>query len=471
MTRVEELIENLPRFSEKHSIEETRAFLDHLGAPDEEMKIIHVAGTNGKGSVCSYLSEMLAAAGYRTGLFTSPHLERINERFVVKNPGKTRDAADRSICIADEELEYYSDILEEKLTEYRNSDPGNDRYRPTYFEYLFFIGMLFFKGTDCLILETGLGGRLDATNSVRHPVLTVITRIAMDHMQYLGDTKQAIAREKAGIIKQGIPVVAWESDSIGNVIKDRAHQLNAPYTGVKEADINKLTKTASDKPVAFFCKTEYDKYDVVLNTAARYQAGNALIAIRAAETIEHGTAGIHISKDDILEGLRSMFWPGRMEEMTGGVYLDGAHNPDGIAAFLDSAEKIAVPEGRKRILIFGGSGDKALTEMLSLIVNSRLFDRVVFVPLSSSRSADTHMLRETFDRLKGKIAADHEGIAGDCEGAVLCKEYTPETREYQSAAQALTCERAFLGQGDLLFIAGSLYLAGECRALLGSGEF
>ena len=187
-------IEETPKFTKKNTLENTRAILRCLGNPQDKMKILHVAGTNGKGSVCSFLASILKAAGKRTGLFTSPHLVEINERFVVDEEQVSNEAFLEAFhrvmeCIGEIEREGYA--------------------HPTYFEILFLIGMVLFEqaGVEYLVMETGLGGRLDATNSVDHPIVTVITSISLDHTEYLGNTVAEIAGEKAGILKEGVPVV------------------------------------------------------------------------------------------------------------------------------------------------------------------------------------------------------------------------------------------------------------------------
>ena len=205
----EEFLNTVPGFTDKHTIEDTKDFLAFLGNPDKNMKIIHVAGTNGKGSVCSYLSNILMKAGYKVGMFTSPHLMKINERFCIDGKMVTDGVF----------AEVFTELLK-RIMEYKNGE-----YFPTYFEFLFFEAMLLYDvyPVDYLVLETGLGGRLDATNSVESPLLCVITEIGLDHMQYLGDTLPEIAGEKAGIIKKGVPVVFFDKrKESSEVIKSKA---------------------------------------------------------------------------------------------------------------------------------------------------------------------------------------------------------------------------------------------------------
>lgn len=190
----EAYINSVPKFTSKNKPENTMELIRRLGHPERHMKVIHVAGTNGKGSVCAFLSSMLTEGGKRTGLFTSPHLVKINERFQINNEPVSDEIF----------LDAYERVM--KLVEEMQKDGF---YHPAYFELLFAIGMVIFEKAqvEYLILETGLGGRLDATNIVEKPVVTVITSISLDHTEILGDTIEEIAGEKAGIIKQGIPIV------------------------------------------------------------------------------------------------------------------------------------------------------------------------------------------------------------------------------------------------------------------------
>ena len=192
-------IGDVPKFTKKNEPENTVRLLDRLGHPEDAFQVIHVAGTNGKGSVCAFLENILRQSGRKTGLFTSPHLIRINERFQV-----CREE------ISDEE---FTDVFLEVLRAVEKMQAEGYPH-PTYFELLFVMGMVWFRRRkiDILVMETGLGGRLDATSTVAHPSLSVISSISMDHMQYLGNTIRAIAAEKAGIIKKGVPVVYDASD-------------------------------------------------------------------------------------------------------------------------------------------------------------------------------------------------------------------------------------------------------------------
>ena len=257
-------IDETPKFTKKNTLDHTRAFLKRLGDPQEKMKILHVAGTNGKGSVCSFLASMLKAGGNRTGLFTSPHLVKINERFVVDE----QDVSDEEFL---EAFHTVMDCVEEMKEE--------GYPHPTYFELLFLIGMKLFEraGVEYLVLETGLGGRLDATNSVAHPLVSVITSISLDHTEYLGDTVAAIAGEKAGIIKEGVPVVYDAScPESAEVIRRRAEELRAPAYPItpKMYKISKTTKKHIDFSID---SGYYDDIRLSISSVAEYQVKNVFL--------------------------------------------------------------------------------------------------------------------------------------------------------------------------------------------------
>ena len=208
-----EYLKKAPRFSKTWRQVDTRNFLERLGGPDEKLRIIHVAGTNGKGSVCAYMNAILREAGYRVGLFTSPHLVEMRERFVIDD-----------CMVSEEDFRWAFQLV---------WDSCEGHGQPPFFDYLFLMGMLLFEKSapDFVILETGLGGRLDATNTVSRKELTVITRIGLDHTEYLGDTLIAIAGEKAGIMRQGVPCVCLEStEEVAQVFTLQAAQKAVPLT-------------------------------------------------------------------------------------------------------------------------------------------------------------------------------------------------------------------------------------------------
>lgn len=427
------LLCRIPGFTDKHTIEDTRSFLEFLGSPDRNMKIIHVAGTNGKGSVCSYISSVLTGAGYNVGLFTSPHLINVNERFAVDGKPVSQGVF----------VEVFIETIK-RIMEYRGGE-----YFPSYFEFLFFMAMILYDvyPVDYLVLETGLGGRLDATNTVEKPVLTVITEIGFDHMQYLGETIEEIAAEKAGIIKKGVPVVFFDKrKESSDVIKKRALELDTRAIEVSGSNIENIEQKkdeAGNKYIAFSYNSLYDRYaDLRLSTWARYQTENAAIAVSALEILRQ--SGAELSHEDIMEGLYSAKWEGRMEEMRPGVFVDGAHNQDGIEAFLDSVGGIPC-EGRK-LLLFGIVSDKQYGDIIHRILESRQFDAIFVTVLETQRSVSVSDLKSSFEDSKEELH-----IIG------LPIKY------YSNVRDAVTDVITMRKSGDYVFTAGSLYLAGQIK--------
>ena len=209
-------IAEVPKFTRKNKAENTIELLRRLGHPEEKLKVIHVAGTNGKGSVCAFTESILRHAGKRTGLFISPHLVKINERFQINQEQVSDEVFLEAFCRVKDAMD-------------RMVQDGF--YHPTYFEILVAVGMVIFaeEQVEYLVMETGLGGRLDATNTVAHPIATVITSISLEHTEYLGDTIEQIAWEKAGIIKEGVPVIYdGRNRAVEKVILEKAEQMHAP---------------------------------------------------------------------------------------------------------------------------------------------------------------------------------------------------------------------------------------------------
>jgi len=435
-------INNLQKFTNKHSLEKTRDFLDFMGSPDEDMNIIHVAGTNGKGSVCSYLSSIIQKAGYTAGMFTSPHLVSITERFRVD---------DKPI-----RNELFSEVFVETIK--RIDEYGDEEFFPTYFEFLFFMAMILYDvyPVDYLILETGLGGRLDATNSVRCPKVCVITEIGLDHMQYLGDTVELIAGEKAGIIKKDVPIVYFDKrPSCSEVIEEKAKEMNSEVIKITYEDISNISlriDEGGNKYIDFSFKSLYDNFmRISLSTYAKYQTENAALACATAEIL--GRSDNNITSDSILDGLKSANWEGRMEQLIPGLFVDGAHNIDGITAFIDSvkymADNIDGEDKVYRRLLFGVVSDKQYPDMIRALLKSGLFDAVSVANLASDRSV-------SMDDIKGVI----RDIQND-ETVTL-----PQVRYFTNVRDALINMIADRKAKDVIYVAGSLYLVGEVRSII-----
>ena len=413
-------IDEIPKFVKKNTMEDTKAFYRKLSCPCEDTRVIHVAGTNGKGSVCAYLQSVLTEAGYRTGLFTSPHLVDIRERIRV-----------------DEEQIPEADFVE-VFRRVRDACPKESGYHPSYFEYLYFMAMLYFekKKPDFIILETGLGGRLDATNSFETPCISIIAEIGLDHTEYVGETLELIAEEKAGIVKKGIPLVYFAKNKIvADVMEKSAKKADSKAFSVKPAEI--CLKNSGEKGIDFSYHSGYYKYSVFrLSTRALYQQENAALCIRALAVLEESGI-VKVPEEDLRRGLEKTHWEGRMEEILPGVYVDGAHNPDGIEAFLQSVRADGAKDGR--MLLYSSLEEKACGEMIRRIADAGLFEEIVVTKIDSPRAAMPSKLARLFG-----------------ETGTVVTEDTKEAFDY--------CLRRRRAE-EKVYITGSLYLTGQIKAL------
>ena len=408
----------------KHPPEHTRELLSRLGNPQEGIKIIHVAGTNGKGSVCAYLNAMLLAGGKKTGLFTSPHLVRINERFQING----EDVSDEQF------LDAFLKV-EKAAKEYEAEGEGH----PSYFETLFLMGMLIFKeaGVEYLVMETGLGGRLDATNVVEKPLACIITSISRDHTEYLGDTLEAIAGEKAGIIKAGVPVI-YDASQPGpaSVIAAKAKEMGSPAWPMEPSFYE--MKTQSREGITFtFAYPGGEKAELAIPYVAIYQMMNASLAFYMMHILQD----VHdIPKNVLAEGLSKIKWPCRMEMAAPGVIIDGAHNEDGIAQFVSTAGYFA--KENEITILFTAVADKHYHEMIGEICEGIHPSHVVATQIDGSRVVPAEVLAEDFRKA---------GCTDVCAEPEIGAAY----------------EKALGKKGSgMLFCVGSLYLAGELKAYL-----
>ena len=408
----------------KHPPEHTRELLSRLGNPQEGIKIIHVAGTNGKGSVCAYLNAMLLAGGKKTGLFTSPHLVRINERFQING----EDVSDEQF------LDAFLKV-EKAAKEYEAEGEGH----PSYFETLFLMGMLIFKeaGVEYLVMETGLGGRLDATNVVEKPLACIITSISRDHTEYLGDTLEAIAGEKAGIIKAGVPVI-YDASQPGpaSVIAAKAKEMGSPAWPMEPSFYE--MKTQSREGITFtFAYPGGEKAELAIPYVAKYQMMNASLAFYMMHILQD----VHdIPKNVLAEGLSKIKWPCRMEMAAPGVIIDGAHNEDGIAQFVSTAGYFA--KENEITILFTAVADKHYHEMIGEICEGIHPSHVVATQIDGSRVVPAEVLAEDFRKA---------GCTDVCAEPEIGAAY----------------EKALGKKGSgMLFCVGSLYLAGEMKAYL-----
>ena len=426
--KAEEYLNQIPMWTrEKNSLADIRRFLEYLGNPDQKIPVIHVAGTNGKGSVCAYLTYGLSFAEYRVGTFLSPHLVKIQERFLLNGKMAEEDLFEESF----RKVKEAADIL-----------AGQGLHHPTFFEFLFYMAALYFawQKVDFWVVETGLGGRLDTTNVIEHPLISIITSISLDHTAYLGETIREIAGEKAGIIKKGVPVI-FDANNLEAeyVIRKRAIEQESPLYPISRQDFL-LLEDGGRNPYVLELKKEMKR--IRLPFPAPYQADNGALAWKAFTVlIENGL--IEKKRESmLLKGMESAVWPGRMEEISSGVYLDGAHNPGGMEAFTSAASAIAKRHPAGRILVlFAVVSDKDYQSMIQCLWNHLHPDLTAVVSLHSERGIRA-------EQLKGLFLQEMDGTVESFE-------------ELKTALDFLLKEK---GSQDLLFCAGSLYLIGEIKA-------
>ena len=321
-------------FATKSSLEDIKYFLERLGNPQKELHMIHVAGTNGKGSVCAFLEALLTQHGKKTASFTSPHVVKINERIKLC----AKEISDERFVSAAVKVRH---AIETGITEGKNS--------PSFFEAVFLMAMVIFQEEqpDICMIETGMGGRYDATNVIC-PKVSVITSISEDHMEFLGQTLEEIATHKAGIIKPGIPVVTIEQEpKVKEILSEEARQKKSRIYDISEDNLN--FKEKAGKYIDFLNANAYDKErDVRTNIAGEFQKSNLVAALQTAELI----CG-RLDEDKIYEALSQIRISGRMEEIAPGIIVDVSHNIQGMQGFVQTVE--ANYHGMKKRILFAAS--------------------------------------------------------------------------------------------------------------------
>ena len=383
-------------FGIKLGLDGTRRLLrEYLAIPAHGTQVIHVAGTNGKGSTCAMIDSIARACGRRSGLFTSPHLIDFRERIRVSG----REIPEENCAAMLGELRSICERMET---------------HPTFFEITLVLAMRWFRecGCELIVLETGMGGRLDATTAVPADVC-VITPIGMDHMQWLGDTLEKIAAEKAGIFVAGKPAISAPQEPAARVVLEQhANETRAPLEFVEQP--------LSGYPLAL---------------AGTHQQWNAALAVAALHA-----AGLPLREENVRYGLSKVNWPGRFEEIQPGVILDGAHNPHS-AAVLAQTWRMIFP-GKKPTLIFSAVAAKDIAGILEIL--APLAARIMLCPLETPRAVPTDEL-----------------------AACLPPDAPPhEKHDHFAAAYA-----AAIAHAEPLLVAGSLFLVGEARAYLTGGAF
>lgn len=413
---------NIPKFVIKSDENSLCEALKRCGNPEKELKVIHVAGTNGKGSTCAFVRSILIAAGKTVGMFSSPHLVRINERININGT----DISDKDFLCAFKKVKI---ILDEMKTE------GYSKL--CQFEVFFLLAMVAFreKKVEYAVLETGLGGRLDATNVVKKPLVTIITTVSMDHTEILGETIEAIALEKAGIIKKNVPIVFYgENAKVAEIIEKKASEMDAKIVCIKNNSIKIIEKT--HKTIDFCIVNMYDKYGVLrVPFVMEYQAYNCALAIAALEHIEE----LELDADTIKRGLLNTSWAGRMQEIMDNVFLDGAHNEEGLREFVKYVGSVEEDVH----LLFSVVKEKDYMSMVGLLNTLKNVKSVVVAPVKGARALSTEHI---IPLMKNVNIIDKPTIA---EGF----EYAISNRKSK----------------EKLFCVGSLYMVGEIMEYIQKG--
>lgn len=411
-------LDNLQFFKIKLGLESMTKFLDDVGHPHQGMKFVHVGGTNGKGSMSVTMLTLLAKAGYRVGLYTSPHLSSVRERFRINNNYISR--------------EDFAEIA----TQIRDILGGR---QITYFEFTTALALLWFakENVDLAILEVGMGGRLDATNVIE-PLVSVITNVSMDHEAYLGNTLAEVAREKAGIIKEGIPVISGVAEDISRtVVEETCQNKNAPLY-ILERDF-----FANQKPDNSWAYQGIDDSiidDIHCGLKGEHQISNTALALATMELLED--KGFKTDASTINEDLQEVQWPGRLEYFCNSqrqFVLDGAHNPAGVISLKNALETEF--DYQKLIMVWGSMADKDIEGTMPVI--APISDQIILTMPEGERSATPEKLQ-----------------------AALPEEYHKSAHCVRSVEEALKKAYDLTTEKDLICIAGSLYLIGTARKLL-----
>ncbi|MDO4555792.1 MAG: folylpolyglutamate synthase/dihydrofolate synthase family protein [Lachnospiraceae bacterium] len=413
-----------PRFKEVPSVVNMNRYLKWLGHPEKDFWIIHVAGTNGKGSTCAFLESILRMMGYKTGLFTSPHLVSIRERIQIDRENTDRDALIRAY---------------QKIGKVRKESG----YGPlTFFEQILVIALLIFqeKKVDYAVIEAGMGGRSDATNALT-PVLSIVTAVGMDHMEYLGETLEEIAGEKAGIMKEGVPCILVDHQKeVTSVFLSEAEK-KAVNLCLLPKDCFKILKN-NGKVIDFSVENRYYRNSTLtVQSRGLYQAENGAVAATAAKILFP-----EISDSIIRKALFQAFWPGRMEEVAEGVVLDGAHNEPSIQAFMESVRGDS-KTGKNRILVFAVAADKDYQAMAEELLSQQDFRTVILTTIPYERIEDPAKLRPVFEIYETASVYTEASMEKACEMAFSMKE-----------------------KEDIVYFAGSLYFIGSLEQYLKGDE-
>ncbi len=424
MTNAENYYHSLLTFGIMPGLDRIKILLERLGNPEKSLRCIHVAGTNGKGTVCSFLASVLKEAGYKTGLYTSPYIVDFRERIRVDGE-----------MISENELEKVTDTVRTEIEKLRSED-----VIITEFEAVTAAAFLYYKNTGCdfVVLETGLGGRFDATNVIERPLASVIVSISLDHVNILGNTISEIAYEKCGIIKNGCPVVtnsAQLSDAL-KMIKEQSEMRNSEVYVADVSAIRVLDESIKGSDIF------YGGRSVFVPFPGKHQTENCINALTVIDLLKE--QGIAISEKAIREGIAKTRNPARCEVVSEKplIILDGCHNEDSAKALCSVMKKQL--KGKKITALMGMMADKDIDKVLYLMLP--YFEKVYTVTPSNPRALDSRELSEKIKRL-GTSAESFDNIRTATEYALRN-----------------------LSQDDVLIVCGSLYLCSDVYNIIKSGS-
>ncbi len=414
------------RFGSKLGLENIKYLLNLLGDPHKKIKVIHVAGTNGKGSTCSYIHSILKEAGYSVGLYTSPYLEEFTERMRINGENIPKDKLANITAIIKEKIE-------QMVAEGKN--------HPTEFEVVTAIAFCYYaqENVDFVVLEVGLGGRLDATNVVENPLLSVITPIGLEHTEYLGDALDKIAFEKGGIIKENNIVLSYpQENEVVNVFENLCKERNSKFFSI---NFDNLRIHKSDiKEQIFSTNILGNNYNnLKIELVGVHQVYNACMAIGVIEILKQHR-NININDEAILNGLSNTKWPGRFEVLKENplIIIDGAHNTHGAAALKKSIESLL--EDYKITFVIGMLKDKEVHGVLKDIIP--LMNKIIATTPNNPRA------------MKAK------DLAYKLEG------FEKEVYANENIKDALNMAVEMTKPNEAIVVAGSLYMIGEVRKAL-----
>ncbi|WP_419885063.1 bifunctional folylpolyglutamate synthase/dihydrofolate synthase [Paenibacillus sp. B-A-8] len=432
-TEAVDWIKSLIPFGIRPGLDRIEMLMDKLGNPHRRLKFIHVAGTNGKGSTCAFLTSALIQSGYSVGTFTSPYITKFTNRFQYNNTD-----------IAEETLVELVNQLRPLVQEISGTEFGS----PTMFEVTTAVAILFFAGVSCpdvVVWETGLGGRLDVTNIVT-PIVSVITNVGHDHMDILGDTLEKIAMEKAGIIKTGVPAVSCVTQpEVVAVLKEKAAACRSTLYLAGE-DFSYEASGIREGAQTFHFKGPFRSLELGIEMKGEHQISNAAAAMMVLEVLRQYMAFM-LEDEDVLEGLRHAFWAGRLEEVSKSprIVLDGAHNPEGAESLAKSLPQLY--QYGKLNLLMGMLSNKHHESYFKHILP--IVDTLILTEPDFQNKMDAENLQVIAESLREKYAKENLAIIVE-----------------HNWGKALQLLKSITAEDDLAVVSGTLYLISDVRGTL-----